>query len=113
MTAPQKEHPYALQEYVITEHELFLYESNGFWDRSERRDISALIRSRPAPSPQKTCMCDKYTNCTDCQQHDTAIRNATLDELIQTLWTDHIIHPDSAEGRYMKMLVQSLRKEQP
>jgi hypothetical protein len=35
--------------------------------------------------PQKNCMCDKYTNCTDCQAHDTAIRNATLDELTEKL----------------------------
>jgi len=34
-----------------------------------------------APKFTKDCMCDKYTNCTDCQQHDTTIRNATLDDL--------------------------------
>ena len=41
-------------------------------------------RTRPsqqqAPKFTKNCMCDKYTNCTDCQDHDTRIRKEALAE---------------------------------
>ena len=93
---PQKEHPYALQEYIITEHELFLYESNGFWDRSERRDISALIRSRPTPSPQPT-----DEQCHICSQ---AIRNATLDAL--EIWVkENNTRYEDADGDILPAIV--------
>ena len=50
----------------------------------EVKELEIYFRSRPHTITQKftkDCMCDKYTNCTDCQQHDTTIRNATLDEV--------------------------------
>lgn len=52
------------------------------WTRPSINEEYRCTCSRPhTSSTTKTCMCDKYSNCTDCQQHDTAIRNATLDEL--------------------------------
>jgi hypothetical protein len=117
MTAPQKEHPHALQEYAITEHELFLYETNGFWDRTERRDISALIRSRPTPSPLQSCKYIAGELCVVCDDstckfyplhnHDATIRNATLTELLA------YINPDSRAGMVILEKIESIRKEQP
>jgi hypothetical protein len=78
-----------------------------------------------APKFTKNCTCDNYTNCTDCQKHDTAIRNATLDDVLTAMnvalanrsWTD-------TDGDYhrcpilirseIRGVIKSLRtKEQP
>ena len=139
MTPPQlqPQHPYALQEYIITEHELFLYESNGFWDRSERRDISALIRSRPHTQTPETCK--KYWNYRADSGHlyhllydllgvmptpetlgdalmqvrdrDTAISNATLDELVYWLYDVPFRGQDDAGKchRTLALKLESLR----
>jgi hypothetical protein len=35
----------------------------------------------------RNCMCNKYTNCMDCQQHDNDIQNAILDKIDKELAT--------------------------
>ena len=57
----------------------------------EVKELEIYFRSRPhasTPKFAKDCMCNKYANCTDCQQHDTAIRNATLDGIIKAINED-------------------------
>ena len=74
------------QEYIITREELERVEvacinEYGDWLGHTNDVLFETIRSRPhtsAPKFTKDCMCDKYTNCTDCQQHDITIRNATI-----------------------------------
>jgi len=66
--------PQPQQEYTITEHELFLYEANGFFDREEKRDISAVIRSRPHTSipaydPIRLNTQPEGCDCRDCQRY--------------------------------------------
>jgi hypothetical protein len=58
-----------------------------------------MLRSRPTPSPQKTCMCDKYTNCTDCQQHDTAIRTEECNKILRLVESDEWQKEHDAETR--------------
>jgi hypothetical protein len=84
----------------------------------------------PTPPPKftKNCMCDKYTNCTDCQQHDAAIaaqvredeRNIMIREfwewaLFRNVDTNSKIHGIIYfEGSEFQKFLQSLRtKVQP
>ena len=105
----------AQQEYIITSSTIV-----KLIEYAEAEDAAACIKSIldkearphiPQPEPCRECDFD------DRDKHDSAVCNSTLDDLLKILWTDHIIHPDSAEGRYMKMVVQSLRtpttKEHP
>jgi len=84
------------QEYIITREELERVEvacinEYGDWLGHTNDVLFETIRSRPhtsAPKFAKDCMCNKYANCTDCQQHDTAIRNVTLDGIIKAINED-------------------------
>ena len=40
-------HPEQEPEYIITEHQLFLFGSNGFFDSGERREMYDAVHSRP------------------------------------------------------------------
>jgi hypothetical protein len=54
-----------------------------------KKDVCNLVRPHAStPKFAKDCMCNKYANCTDCQQHDTAIRNVTLDGIIKAINED-------------------------
>ena len=37
----------------------------------------------PAPKFVKNCMCDKYTNCTDCQSNDATIAKAERERVLK------------------------------
>ena len=79
--------------YIITEEQLRAIERDDYPEL-----VCKEIRSHPAPSPQNPCIeqgCDDIDNCDEiCEhsriyspawvkQHDTTIRNSTLDEMIK------------------------------
>jgi len=108
------------QEYIITREELERVEvacinEYGDWLGHTNDVLFETIRSRPhtsAPKFAKDCMCNKYANCTDCQQHDTAIRKAErervldkyLDELQKEIGESmDYIDWDSVEAVYIRV----------
>ena len=51
-----------------------------------KKDVCNLVRPRAStPKFAKDCMCNKYANCTDCQQHDTAIRKAERERVLEVV----------------------------
>jgi len=68
----------------------------------------------PSLKSVKTCMCDKYTNCTDCQNHDNNIRAVAMLEERKRISTEitRILreHPNRIVNRFFLLeLEESLR----
>ena len=65
----------------------------------------------------KNCMCDKYTNCTDCQNHDNNIRAVAMLEERKRISTEitRILreHPNRIVNRFfLSELEESLRQNE-
>ena len=119
MTAPQQ----AKQDRcVLTRHDVqsikdLVFVVGGNSESSAQKAIFEILgnnmrRSRPlstAPNFVKDCMCNKYTNCTDCQQHDTAIRKAEREKVFSFL--DELISDRVSDAR-KREIVESLRTQQ-
>jgi hypothetical protein len=66
-------------------------------------------RARPAVPPArftKNCMCNKYTNCMDCQQHDNEIRNKAMDDFMAAI---EFRFDDTNRGRGVVGTIRGLR----
>jgi hypothetical protein len=101
MTAPQKEPCIHEDVCYVIHHGTVCY---------RKQNLSCCnFRSRHTPLPKftKNCTCDNYTNCTDCQKHDAAIRNAVFAELEK-------LKASTDMGDIVPWCdIESLRKEQP
>jgi hypothetical protein len=65
----------------------------------------------------KSCMCDKYTNCTDCQNHDNNIRSIAMLEERKRISTEitRILreHPNRIVNRFfLSELEESFRQNE-
>lgn len=92
---------YIVDEYTLGEIERLLNMPEHAWDDSDydaQNLALKLIRSRPASSStQEICeTCEWMIRADEREKHDAAIRNATLDEVMQKL--DHRFN-DTDHGR--------------
>ena len=90
-------------EYRIFRNEIF------FAQFSNRKDADIVMVAMtcailPKREFAKNCMCDKYTNCTDCQKHDDEIRQSSRDTVlddfaqwVKTEWVKESIKDYKAE----------------
>jgi predicted Fe-S protein YdhL (DUF1289 family) len=98
--------------------------SRVFLDAEHREELYSVIKSRshptPAPSPQSP-ICDRCRTgiepfCIGCdrlQQHDTAIRNATLDDVREALSHIRFQEEDLWFVEAAQKKIESLRTEAP
>ena len=45
--------------------------------------------------------------------HDAMIINTTIENILTALWTEHIIHPDSPEGKHIKFILKRFVRGDP
>jgi len=82
-----------------------------------KKDVCNLVRPHAStPKFAKDCMCNKYANCTDCQQHDTAIRKAERERVLKPFveYASGLRTLESSVIQYkLQKIIEFLRSEQP
>ena len=78
------------QEYIITEEQIVrIGEAMTTWYLPDAGiSLCRLLRSLPhtsTPKFTKDCMCNKYTNCTDCQQHDAEVAKKERERVLEVV----------------------------
>ena len=80
MTPHPQHHPD--EQYIITEHELFLFAANGFFDREERLEMYHAIQQRPYNAiPTPAAPADRL--CDECNILELEERIMNLEQELQ------------------------------